>query len=152
MMGQFAATVSACLLVLGGAAVRAAEPNETFADRTLLPAGVLSVIDDLTGEGLVPPIPDTLLGVRDLFGSIYFTDDNSSPYGDGTASGIGGVPIDSGSIDFAVTGYGDDGFFGSHGEQGDYEVFVDVYDFFGDLVDSFSEVHTLEPGGVDDFY
>src|SRR5690606_22432760 len=42
-------------------------------------------------------------------------------------------------------------FIGSHGESGDYEVFVDVYDFFGDPVDSFSETRTLEPGNVDEF-
>jgi len=60
-------------------------------------------------------------------------------------------PTNSGSIEFAVTGYPDDFFSGSHSEFGSYEVFVDAYDFFGDLVDSFSETATLEPGVVDEY-
>ena len=43
-------------------------------------------------------------------------------------------------------------FVGSHAEQGYYEVFVDVYDFFDELVDEFSEVRLLEPGIVHDFF
>ena len=125
----------------------ATEPNETFATRTVLSPGVLSVADELAS----PNFPDTLLGIRDLFGQIYIVDDDSSPLGDGYASGVGGVPTNSGSIDFAVSGYGDDNFDGSHGESGGYEVFVDVYDFFGDPVDSFSEIRTLAPGYVDEF-
>jgi hypothetical protein len=96
-------------------------------------------------------VPDTLLGVKDHFGEVYFTDDDGSPVGSGTASGLGGVPTNSGSIDFCVTGFGDDFFVGSHGESGQYEVFVDVFDFFGDPIDSFSEIRTLEAGAVHDF-
>jgi hypothetical protein len=54
-------------------------------------------------------------------------------------------------IDFSVTGAGDDTFAGFHNESGEYEVFVDVYDFGDELVDSFSEVRTLAPGIVHDF-
>jgi hypothetical protein len=64
---------------------------------------------------------------------------------------VGGVPTNSGSIDFAVSGFPDEFFEGNHGEFGEYKVFVDVYDFFDDLVDSFSQVRTLQPGVVDDF-
>jgi hypothetical protein len=127
----------------------AAEPNESFTGRTLLAPGVLTVSDVLT-PGLLSA-PDTLLGVRDHFGSIYDTDDDGSPLGNGTASGLGGVPTNSGAIDFSVTGFGDDFFEGGHGELGDYKVFVDVYDFFGDPVDSFSETRTLHPGDVHNF-
>jgi hypothetical protein len=127
----------------------ATEPNETFATSTVLSPGILSVLDALADTN--PSIPDTVLGVRDQFGSIYATDDDGSPLGDGTASGIGGVPTNSGSIDFAVSGHPDFTFDGSHSEQGSYRVYVDVYDFFGDLVDELSEDRSLQPGIVHNF-
>jgi len=144
--------IAATLLALAVArVVGATEPNETFESATILSAGVLSVADELSAAPILPT-PDTVLGVRDLFGSIYATDDDGSPLGDGSASGLGSVPTNSGSIDFAISGYDDFDFSGAHSEEGYYEVFVDVYDFFGDPVDQFSEVHLLEPGTVDDFY
>jgi hypothetical protein len=129
----------------------AEEPNEFFGESTVLAPGVLFVEDDLSSGGVT--FPDTLLGARDLFGNINYdyVDDDGSPVGDGYASGMVGVPTNSGSISFAVSGYGDDDFFGNHGEFGDYEVFIDAYDFFGDLVDSFSETATLQPGNVDEY-
>ena len=128
----------------------ATEPNETFATSTVLSPGVLSVSDELGDSGF--DVPDTVLGVRDHFGTIYATDDDSSPLGDGRASGLFAVPTNSGAIDFAISGYPDFDFDGSHSEQGSYEVFVDVYDFFGDLVDEFSAVRLLQPGIVHDFF
>lgn len=125
----------------------ATEPNETFATATVLSPGVLSVADELTSASF----PDTVLGVRDHFGEIYAVDDDSSPLGDGKASGVGFVPTNSGSIDFSISGYPDDDFFGFHSESGYYKVYVDVYDFFDDLVDEFSELRLLEPGTVHDF-
>jgi hypothetical protein len=127
----------------------ATEPNDTFEDATSLSSGVLSVADELSVQ--FASYPDTVLGVANLFGQIYATDDDGSPLGDGHASGLGGVPTNSGSIDFYVSGYPDDFFEGSHNEAGEYEVFVDVYDFFDDLVDSFSETRTLAPGVVHSF-
>lgn len=140
---------SAIVVLVSVSSLRGSEPNETFATATSLAPGVLTVADQLAPG--TPSFPDTLLGVRDMFGSVYFTDDDGSPFGDGHASGLGGVPTNSGGIDFSVTGYTDLDFIGQHGEAGQYEVFVDVYDFFGDLVDSFSEVRTLAPGVVHDF-
>jgi len=128
----------------------AAEPNETFAARTILAPGVLTVTDELT-PGLLAEAPNTLLGVKDHFGQVYAFDDDGSPVGNGSASGLGGVPTNSGSIDFCVSGVGDDFFVGSHGESGEYEVIVQVYDFFDDLIDVFSETRTLAPGEVHDF-
>src|SRR5215204_1368719 len=128
--------------------VRATEPNENFGSATILSPGVLTVTDALTSNAA---FPDTLLGIRDGFGEVYFTDDDGSPLGDGTASGVGGVPTNSVSINFSITGFGDDNFYGSHSEQGQYKVYVDVYDFFEDPVDSFSEIRTLAPGIVHDF-
>jgi hypothetical protein len=125
------------------------EPNETFGSATVLSPGVMTVADALTAA--FPAFPDTLLGVRDFFGDVYATNDDGSPLGDGRASALGGVPTNSGSISFSVTGYTDLQFEGSHGEVGQYEVFVDAYDFFGDKVDAFSEVRTLAPGVVHNF-
>jgi hypothetical protein len=130
--------------------VSGAEPNETFETRTILPAGVLTVSDELT-PGLLEA-PDTLLGIRaGIFGDIVFADDDGSPIGNGYASGVGGVPIESGMIRFAVSGTGDDFFEGDHIESGQYEVFVDVYDAFDELIDSIRETRTLQSGMVDEF-
>jgi hypothetical protein len=141
------------LLTLAGRAA-ATEPNNTFATATTLPSGALSVADELG-----PVWPDTMLGLRGLFGDVYEVDDDSSHLGDGRASGVciacenqSVAPTNEGSIDFVVSGYPDDTFDGFHNESGSYEVFVDVYDFFGDPVDSFSEVRTLQPGVTHDFY
>lgn len=135
------------LLVCGASSgqSRAEEPNESFAEATILAPGVLSVDDSLSSS------PDTVLGIRDLFGEVYLFDDDGSEFGDGLASGLGGVPTNSGSISFVISGYPDEFFEGSHNETGQYEVFVDVFDFFGDPVDSFSEVATLQPGMVDEY-
>jgi hypothetical protein len=138
--------LAAALFSAWAFSAQAAEPNETFETATVLAPGVLTVEDQFAAPGE----PNTLLGIRQ-FGQIGFVDDDNSLLGNGFASGAFVVPTNSGSIDFAVTGFGDDGFDGSHIESGAYEVFVDVYDFFDDLVDQFSEVRTLEPGIAHDF-
>ncbi len=128
--------------------LKATEPNESFATATVLSPGMLSVTDNLT-----PALfPDTIVGARALIGgNVYVYDDDGSPLGNGRASALYGISTNNGSIDFSITGFPDEAFEGGHGEIGDYEVFVDVYDFFGDPVHSFSEIHTLQPGQVDNF-
>jgi hypothetical protein len=127
------------------------EPNEDFNSATVLTPGVLSVLDELTAAN-IPPGLDTVLGNRNLFGNIDLTDDDDSPIGNGLASGLFNVPTNSGSIDFAVSGFDDFDFVGEHSESGDYEVFVDVYDFSEELIDSFSSgMQTLEEGAVDEY-
>ncbi len=133
-----------------GATGRAAEPNESFGAATVLAPGALTVADELTPA--VVGFPDTLLGVRNLFGSVYGVDDDGSPVGNGLASGLGGVPTNSGSIDFSVTGYTDESFVGDHTEFGQYRVFIDVYDFFDDFIETITADRTMQPGVVDDFY
>jgi hypothetical protein len=125
------------------------EPNETFFTATILPPGVLLVEDEFGGSGGANP--DTIVGSRGFFGDIEFYDDEGSPYGDGHASALYGIPTNSGSIDFAVTGFPDEFFFGGHSESGKYEAYVTVFDFFGDEVDSFTVPGMLTPGAVDDF-
>ncbi len=138
---------SVAVIAVCYSSLRAEEPNQTFATATVLSPSVLTVADDL-----FPAVfPDTLLGARDLFGNVLIDDDDGSPLGNGRASALFGIPTNSGSINFSVTGFPDENFEGGHGEFGDYEVFVDVYDFFDDLVDSFSEIRTLQPGVVDEF-
>jgi hypothetical protein len=128
----------------------AEEPNDTFGERTILGSGVLLVEDSVTPG--FESFPDTMLGIRDQFGEIYLVNDDDSPIGNERASGLEGVPTNSGSISFAVSGFPDEFFEGSHNEFGEYEVFVDVFDFFGDEFESFSEVRTLQTGSVDEFF
>lgn len=128
--------------------MRAAEPNETFSTATVLAAGVSSIGDSLT---LQYTYPDTFLGILSLAGQIVRTDDDDSIYGDGFASGLGDLSIESTAIQFAVTGFGDDNFTGAHAQAGEYKVFVDVYGASGEPIDSFSEVRTLAAGAVDEY-
>lgn len=136
-----------CLCI---APVWSEEPNETFGEATVLAPGVFYVED-----GLAPPlvaIPDTYLGTLGFLGGIELENDDDSIYGDGLASGLTEVPISpGGTIDFLVTGYDDFGFTGNHSQSGEYEVVVEVYDLFGDYVDTITEVRVMEPGVVEQF-
>ena len=144
---RIAAVIAISLLGATETSTRAVEPNDTFGESTILGAGVLLVADDL----FPAPAPDTLLGSRTLFGGIGVVDDDGSPEGDGRASALFGVPTNSGSVSFSVTGFGDDSFVGAHGESGLYATQVIVRDFFGDTVDEFFEVRDLSPGTAHDY-
>jgi hypothetical protein len=138
------------IVCLGPTATQAVEPNDTFGERTILGSGVLLVEDDLT-PGFVQS-PDTYLGTLGFFGNVEFEDDDSSEYGDGYASGLTGIPINpGGTIDFLVTGCCDFNFTGDHFYSGDFQVIVDVFDFFGDYVETIDETRTLQPGVVEEF-
>jgi hypothetical protein len=138
------------LVCIGATATQAEEPNDSFGERTVLGAGVLSVDDTLT-PGFVS-YPDTYLGTLGFFGNIEFEDDDSSEYGDGYASGLSGIPINpGGTIDFLVTGCCDTNFTGNHSYSGEFEVIVDVFDFFGDYVETLNEFRMLQPGVVEEF-
>jgi hypothetical protein len=143
---MFRSIIPSLSIVLAAASsVRAVEPNETFSARTVLAPGTLSVTDSLQRG------PDTILAALDMFGGIYDESDNDGPYANTNGSGLQFVPMDSGSFDFLVSGFDDFNYDGSHSETGRYEVVVDVYDFFDDLVASFSDVFLLEAGEVDPF-
>jgi hypothetical protein len=145
-------TFALATLLFGAAqSLLAAEPNQTFATATHLGNGVLSVSDSLFGGTLTGGsgnFPDTLIGSLDLFGQIDVVDDDSSPYGDGRASALLIIPTNSGTIDFLVTGFGDNDFIGDHSEFGDYEYEIEVYDGSGELIDTLSGARTLTAGGV----
>jgi|GEM_PF-5088069 len=121
----------------------ATEPNETFAERTILSPGVTLVADELAST----PGPDTYLGTY-RFGALYDADDDSSPFGDGFASALYMQPFDTGVMEFRVTGSGDFGFTGFHSESGAYVAHVSVYEGIN-LIDSFEVEGTLEPGEVE---
>jgi hypothetical protein len=136
---------AAALLASAAASVATAEPNETFETATVLAPGVMTVSQELR----LPP--DTVLGARGPLGGVTVVDDDGSPAGDGFASGLEGVPTNSGQIRFVVSGYGDEFFQGDHDQIGNIEVFVQPYDFFGDPLDLFSLVRLLQPGEVQEF-
>jgi hypothetical protein len=54
-------------------------------------------------------------------------------------------------ISFAISGFGDDDFVGNHNESGDYEVFVQTYNSFGDPEELYSNSGTLQPGSVEEY-
>jgi hypothetical protein len=139
-----------CLVFCLCGELLAAEPNDDFWQATVLPAGVTTVDDNVTG-GVVSS-PDTYLGTLNFFGGIQFEDDDSSIYGDGTASGVSSVSVNpGGTIDFLVTGYDDFDFTGDHFEYGEYEVVIDIYDFSGDHIERYFDYRTMQPGNVDSF-
>lgn len=119
----------------------AEEPNNDFFSATVLEPGQLSVSDAVSSA-----FPDTLLGSRDLFGGIDQVNDDDSSFGDGLASALFDVPIENGEVSFSVSGLGDNAFVGDHNESGGIEVFVTVYDFFGDQIDMLSFTDELVPG------
>lgn len=147
-----------CLAIICGGyplAILAEEPNDTFAQSTVLEAGTLSVSDDLfAGTGSAP---DTFLGVFDQGGFDPFEnwiaeDNNSSTLGNGTASGLTNIGVNTdGSVRFIVTGNGDFFFDGGHEENGDYKAVVEVFDAGGSPVDTFSVDGTLQAGVADQY-
>lgn len=133
--------------LLAWQAATATEPNENFASATILNPGVLTVSDELRQP------PDTLIGARDLFGGINeeYVNDDGGPFAATFASEITGVPTNSGTISFAVTGVDDVFFDGSHVEAGRIEVFVEAFDSGGEPAGEFSAIRTLQPGSVEEF-
>ncbi|MGI9429165.1 MAG: hypothetical protein ACR2NM_10945 [Bythopirellula sp.] len=140
-------------LSLSSLLARATEPNETFAQRTFLDPGTLTVTDDLSpGTGTAP---DTLLGIFDEggfdpFDNFITDDDDSSTLGDGSASGVTGIGVNvDGSINFIVTGSDDVFYDGEHEETGGYKAFVEVFDNLGGSLDEFSVNDALQSGVMD---
>ena len=134
---------------------RAIEPNETFAQRTFLDPGILTVTDDLSpGSGTAP---DTLLGIFDEggfdpFENFIIDNEDSSTLGDGRASGVTGVDVNpDGSINMIVTGSGDFLFEADHEESGGYKAFVEVFDHQGGSLDEFSVNGSLQSGMMDPY-
>ena len=136
-------------------AVAQTEPNDDFASTIVLAPGVLTVSDSINasvgGTG-----PDTTLGAFNTSGGLIEVDDDSSPFGDGKASALVDVGVNSdGTIHLKVSGYPDQDFDGTddywpteqHQETGAFDLHVTVLD--GGLeVDSQDLSGTLTAGGV----
>jgi hypothetical protein len=93
------------------------------------------------------PNPDTILGTFEDAGFTTLIDvnDDSSPVGDGLASGLDGSVNPDGTIRLGVTGFDDFGFIGNHFEAGPYDLFVRLGNTtFGDL--DFFSFSGLVPG------
>lgn len=138
-------------LVCVASSSHALEPNDDFGSATVLAAGVLSVTDDLRGaEG---DFPDTLLGAfdDDSFLNLIESDDDSSVFGDGFASGLSDIPVNpDGSIYLAVTGFPDDDFDGGHVEEGEFELDLLIELADGTLT-NVTEFASIVPGAVNQF-
>ncbi len=149
MMRTWRGLALCAIVMAGNSLARSAELTDDLKSNIILLSPLAPNDNSMAASSISEP--DTFLGVRNVFGSVYFTDDDGSPLGNGYASGLEGVPTNSGGISFLITGYNDEFFVGSHSEAGGYRVFVDVFDFFGDLIDSFSDARVLAPGEVHDF-
>lgn len=140
-----------------GAAAGQFEPNDDFASRAVLDPAVRTVSDAITA-GLPGAGPDTTLGAVTQTNSIVETDDDSSPFGDGRASALYDVAVNTdGSIRLRVSGYGDfdfdgdDDIFGNlHAESGPFDLTVTVFNG-GSQVDRQDLSATLSAGGVQTF-
>ncbi len=131
----------------------AVEPNDVFAQSTLLEAGTLSVSDSLTpGTGTAP---NTYLGAFDEGGydaleNLIDENDDGSTFGNDEASGLPSVDVNpDGSIRFIVTGTGDLFFEGEHEETGGYKAFVEVFNAGGSPIGEFAVNGSLLPDVAD---
>jgi hypothetical protein len=97
--------------------------------------------------------PDTVIGIFNAAGDLLGIDDDSSPSGNGIASGIGGTVGDDGTVRLAVTGFPDFEFQALnsngalvHEQSGEYQVRVKTgIDAPAGDVDYYS-VSGIEPG------
>lgn len=152
---HFWGAFSLCLafFTIAVSSVRADEPNQTFAESTILEPGILSITDNLTPG--VGNAPNTFLGAFDEGGFDPFfnfitDDDNSSTLGDDNASGLSDIGVNAdGSINLIVTGNGDFFFEGDHSEVGGYRGFVEVFDSAQQLIDEFTFDGSLQAGEFD---
>jgi len=134
------------------------EPNDNFATRAILDPSVRTVSDSITasvaGEG-----PDTTMGAFNQYGGLIEYNDDGSSLGDGTASSLVLVGINSdGSIHLRVSGFADFDFDGlddywdtPHEQAGDYDLFLHVLNSSYQQVDYLEYNETLATGAVDSF-
>jgi hypothetical protein len=130
---------------------RAVEPNETFAERTILGSGVLVVTDELVASS--GDFPDTMIASLNSAGFVTGFNDDGGTWEGSLGSGLFEVPINNdSSFWFIVTGNPDYDFLGNHDESGNYHVYVDIYNDFGEYEETIEFDDSLVPGEVDQFY
>ena len=112
------------------------EPNDDFASRAILGPGVTSVSDSITA-GVAGSGPDTTLAAFTAGWTLIEVNDDGSPLGDGLASALYQVGVNSdGTIRLKVSGYpdmnpmdGNDDDWGTpHQESGPFDLSVTVFD------------------------
>lgn len=132
------------------APLHATEPNNTFEESTILASGVMSVVDDISPGG--GDAPDTMVASRNTAGFIIAENNDGGPWEGALGSGLMGIPINNdSSFWFIVTGYPDFDYNGSHDQYGDYHVYVDIHNDFGEFEETYEYDGTLEPGIVHQF-
>ena len=131
-----AALILAAVGLAAGQAVGSFEPNDDFASRAILDPGVTTVSDTITA-GVAGSGPDTTLAAFTAGGLLIEVDDDSSPLGDGLASALQQVTVNSdGTIRLKISGYpdmdpmdGNDDDWGTpHLESGPFDLSVTVFD------------------------
>jgi hypothetical protein len=146
------------LIGVGGTARADFEPNNTFPTRAVLSPGVTSVSDSISP--VVPGAgPDTTMGALSATGVILESDDDSSPYGNGSASGLSLLNVNSnGTIRLRVSGFQDFNFDGiddywstPHDQAGPYQLTVWVFNPYPTLIDTRVYDDALATGTVDSF-
>jgi hypothetical protein len=131
---------------------RAVEPNNTFGERTILGSGVLAVTDDLA-PGSNGDFPDTMIASLNSAGLVTDFNDDGGTWEGSLGSGLSQIPINNdSSFWFIVTGNPDYDFTGSHDESGNYHVYVDIFNDFGEFEETIEFDDSLAPGEVDQFY
>ena len=135
-----------CAVGLAAGSSDAQDMNDFFEDAEILTPGVLSVTAELLAN---EPGPDLVIQALDEFGGFLEEDDDSSQFGDGTAPGLFGIPVNpGGGIEFDVSGFEETFFNGDHTEFGDYEVFIDIYDDQFSFIEGFSFLEFIEEGQI----
>ncbi len=145
----------AVVALASGVARAQFEPNDDFASRAILGPSVRQVSDSLL-PSLAGAGPDTTLGAFDQVGTLLEFNDDNSPFGDGTASALYNIGINSdGSIHLKVSGYADCDFDGlddywstAHPESGGLDLYVDVFNGSGSPVANLTFNDTLSAGAV----
>lgn len=136
------------------ASCTATEPNQTWQNSTVLAPNVRFVDDTIFSAGQLPSFDTTLaaFGNRDV---PLRTDDDGSPLGNGLASALFDVPIGGRAIvRVAVSGFPDFDFNAStstHTQSGTYDLYINIFNRDGDVIEEIFETDVLEPGQVDFF-
>jgi hypothetical protein len=151
-----AAIILAAMGLAAGQAMGSFEPNDDFASRAVLDPGVTTVSDSITA-GVAGSGPDTTLAAFTAGGSLIEVNDDGSPLGDGRASALYQIAVNSdGTIRLKVSGYpdldpmdGNDDDWGTpHLESGPFDLSVTVFDSGDVQIGGHDISASLVAGGV----
>lgn len=146
------ACMAVCYAARAEASITGSEPNNSPSKAFNLSTGLLLITDDLDGN---VGRPDTLLGqYNPSFTVLGLVDDNGNPAPNHKGSQLLNVPLrTNGSAYFRVSGTGDNGFGGDHGESGRYSILYQVRDPQHNLVKTLPlEFEDVNPGMIDNIW